>query len=92
MATLIKPNSEPQVMTPNNKPFFSLKELQDAVEGYIEILHISVNGTRKIAVFNEEGKINNLEPNLLATHICGSWLNGDVLLGNVIIADLDEID
>ena len=92
MATLFKPNGEPQLISPEKKPFFSLKELQNAVEGYIEILRIKIDGVEKIAVFNEEGKIKNLEPNWLATHICSSRLNGDILVGNVLIADIDEID
>jgi hypothetical protein len=69
----------------------TLKEMQDFVGGYIQVV-TSVNGNEDI-VINEEGKLNGLPINVVATTM---WLGedwnddtsamaNDVLVGNAMI-------
>lgn len=50
---------------PANGTDFSLNELNEIVDGYIEVLHIG----DKLLVCNEEGKLNNLSYNAKATRL-----------------------
>ena len=62
-----------------------LKALQQAVEGYIEILPIADEKERptgKIAVFNEEGLMRGLPFNI---HV-------PALVGTVVIMDAEDLD
>ncbi len=54
----------------------TLTELQKAVGGYIECRNVG----EKVFVFNEEGLIRELEPNLEATAAAGIPLVGDVVV------------
>lgn len=66
----------------------SLKELQEAVGGLIEILDARDGN---LIICNEEGKLMDLQINQLATDL---YVNGDyvVIVGDVVIAEPDEID
>lgn len=56
-----------------------LKELQQIVGGYIEVVTMQNDaGTRFILIINEEGKINGLDPNF--------WMYGDLVVGPAIFA------
>lgn len=57
---------------------FTLKELQDAVGGYIEIVASPFPGY--ICIVDEEGKLRNKKPNNLAYLILGQELVGDILV------------
>jgi len=59
----------------------SLEELQGAVDGLIEVAYLTDG---KLMIINEEGKINNLEPNHVATDL--AFPNGgDVIAGNAVV-------
>lgn len=62
-----------------------LEALQDAVGGYIEAVH--VRGLPGVLIVNEEGKLRDMEPNLVLP-----WPSCDVLAGPVLYLgeDLDE--
>jgi hypothetical protein len=69
----------------------SLESLQEAVGGFIQIVPLPKQ--KKVIVVNEEGKLEGLEPNLIAT---GMWTydhgNTDIIVGDAVIADPDEIE
>ena len=71
-----EPGKEPRTMIVPN----TLKMLQDLVGGYIETLKIADN---VVMIFNEEGKLLELEPNFFVGAI------GDVILGPVVICEED---
>jgi hypothetical protein len=62
---------------PKNKEYFSLKELQSNVGGYIERIHGS--NSENIILVNEEARIKKLPFNELASIQLGTDLFGDVL-------------
>ena len=57
---------------------FKLEELQQGVEGYIEIYPKRFNGY--MIICNEEGRLKNMKPNRLAKIILGLDLVGPVVL------------
>jgi hypothetical protein len=59
--------------------------IRNAVEGYIEALRLSETCTLWI---NEEGKINELEPNFFLLDRAGNRV--DYVAGNVIFTGVDE--
>jgi hypothetical protein len=66
----------------------NLKEMQDCVGGRIEFVYLPEN---KILVVNEEGKLNDLPLNGLAT--MKFWDNiRDMIVGNVLLIDQKYID
>lgn len=79
-ALFIKSNGETISITPENGTFFSLKELQKYVGGYIEMLLTKDNRTM---IVNEEGRLNNLNVNNEATKL----IDGNVIVGNVVVCD-----
>jgi len=54
----------------------SLKQMQDAVGGYIELIYLSDN---KVMVVNEEGLIKRLPYNHTASKLAGQTIVGNVL-------------
>jgi len=66
----------------------NLKELQDCVGGYIEFVYLPEN---KVLVVNEEGKLNQLPLNGIATMKYWSEIQ-DILVGDVLIIDQKYID
>lgn len=70
----------------NNK--VTLQELQSCVGGYIEFIYLPNN---KILVVNEEGKINDLPLNAIATMEFWDSI-GDTLVGDVLLIDQKFID
>jgi hypothetical protein len=63
------------------KPQISVKELQESVNGYFEFIYLPNN---MILVVNEEGKLNNLAKNEIATLFVSPILN-DIILGDVLL-------
>ena len=62
---------------------YSLAQLQKIVGGYIQILETNDG---RMAIFNEEGKLKDLEPNIRATALV-SLFPGDYIVGNTLICD-----
>ena len=96
MATLYQVKQVDGVYTPETvevKPksgkTFSLSELQDFVEGYIEIVNLRDG---KIMVVNEEGKLKNLPFNHAATKIYAeTHFDREVIVGNALVCKSTEI-
>lgn len=76
MARIIKTDGTEIFIEPNNGTDFSLKELQDIVGGYIEIVRLP----NFLVVANEEGLLLELEPNTIASLMAGTMIVGDVLI------------
>ena len=69
---------------PENGTDYCLKELQDIVGGYIEIIYLC---DEMIMVINDEGKFT-CEPNPKATvlaRMCGAILPRDYIAGDVLV-------
>ena len=73
MAILIKTNGE----VIDNYDSSGLRNKQQAVGGYIEYV---VTPLEMTFIVNEEGVINGMEPNRIATGMAGMLLFGDVLM------------
>ena len=72
---------------PANGKDFSLEELNEFVDGYIEILHIG----DKLLVCNEEGKLKNLQYNATATCLINAAGIKDYIVGNALFCEKDKI-
>lgn len=81
-ATIYKSNGEEVLVTPANGKTFTLKELQDIVHGYIEIITLS---NLLIMVINEEGIIEELPMNIKASQIAASYNRGSFIVGDVLV-------
>ena len=77
-AILLKADGIRQDLTPKEKP--TLKEMQDWVGGYIEIVRVNFEGKKVPMVVNEEGLIHRLPINYQASRIAGSPIVGDVFI------------
>ena len=86
MATLYKANGEKKQVSPKRKRF-SLDELQAAVGGYVEYIHL---GNDKVLVVNEDGLLLNLPINENASKITAQF--GYVpIVGDALVADRNQI-
>lgn len=83
-ATVLKIDGTSVDVVPRNKKDFQLDELQGIVGGFIEILYLSKT---QIMVVNEEGKLDDLPYNHLATLACHMAGIRDVIVGNVLVCD-----
>ncbi len=89
MAVLYKTDGTQESVKSKGK-YFDYKELQQAVEGYIEL--ICLHDGRHLYI-NEEGKMYNLPPNLAATALVDDILfDDDYIVGNAILLEIDEDD
>lgn len=89
MARLYKTNREVIEVSPKNNRDFTLKELQNFVEGDIEIINLT---TKKILIVNEEGKINKLPFNESATELWKKYYGRtDYIVGNALLCNSDEV-
>lgn len=84
---LMKANGEIKNIIPNDNKHFSLEELQDYVNGHIEI--VKLNGlagmSGYILVINEEGKLNNLQFNEAATFVFHNGIiEDDFIVGDAL--------
>ena len=88
LSTIIRTDGTRQNVEPKNKKDFQLDELQEIVEGYIEIVPLS---STQIMVVNEEGHIHKKPYNHLAT--LTAYLAGirEVIVGNVLVCDSDKV-
>lgn len=67
---------------PENGTDFTLDELQGFVGGYIEIVWLNDG---RCMIVNEEGKLDNLKFNTVATKLYNK--NSDHIVGNVLVSD-----
>lgn len=90
MAKILKSSVEIIEIEPKNGTDFSLEELQGVVGGYIEIVRL---GGNQLMVVNEEGKLNRLPFNSLATNALRLVYpqSDDIIVGDVLICKLSEI-
>ena len=91
MAKIIKTSGVTIEVSPRNGTDFQLDELQEFVGGYIEIVYLD-NG--QMMVVNEEGKLEGLPYNPLATMIVASkckYLSGDIIVGDVLVCDGNQV-
>ena len=86
---LIFPNGDTKEVNPKNGTDFSLEELQGYVGGHIEIVRL---GRGEIMVVNEEGKLQNLPCNELATTFFRFMReSNDHLVGNVLVCHTTQV-
>ena len=57
-----------------------LKQMQDAVGGYIELLYINTK-RNEVMIVNEEGLLRRLPVNRRASKLAGQPIRGNVLFG-----------
>lgn len=89
MATIIYSNGKADTITPKQGQTFTLQELQEYVDGYIQLIPL---GQGEIMILNEEGKLLGLPDNESATTFWRQLLpNAPELVGNVIIAKMSEM-
>ena len=75
---------------PINGKTFTLKELQEAVGGYIEIIRLNDG---RIIVVNEDGLNLNLPVNIEATNILRrDHSTAQYIVGNAIVCDADMVE
>lgn len=86
-SVIIKTDGLQKKVDPANGTDFSIDELNEFVDGYIEILHIG----DKLLVCNEEGKLQNLQYNATATCIINAAGIKDYIVGNALFCDKDKI-
>lgn len=88
---LYKVDGSVKVMIPRDGKKFTLEELKQMVDGYIQIVPLP---SGRVVVCNEEGKLNDLPINQNATEKV--WYHefpvskfgmSDVLVGNVLVCD-----
>lgn len=83
---LIKPDGSLEDYPPAGK-HYTLEELQQAVGGYIEILHVEKGF---LMVVNEQGKLKDLPVNRLASLLYGNPF--DHVVGNALVCRSQDID
>ena len=83
MAYVIRDSGEESELLPKNGTDFSLKELQGAVGGFIEIVHL---GNDKLLVVDEEGLLKSLRINAKA-----SILARRPIVGTAVLCDNGQI-
>lgn len=88
MAHIIYTNGLVQEINPENKRNFTLEEMQKIVHGYIEVLHLPKS---RLMILNEDGKFEGLPVNILATREILSHGYNDVIVGDVLICNSDEV-
>lgn len=88
MTVIYKSNGDIIETSPKNGKDFSLKELQEIVGGYIEIIDLKDG----YMVINEEGKFLDLPLNADATtlYMCVTNIN-DYIVGDVLICPKNQI-
>lgn len=73
---------------PENGKFYTLKELQGFVGGYIELIHLGDT----TMVVNEEGKVMDLDANPLATAIYrNQYQTTDYIAGDALLCESSQI-
>jgi len=91
MATILKTDGTRVKTTPKNKNHFLAKELNDIVDGYLEIIGLPKEKT--LMVLDEDGKSKEKPVNTEATRLFRQNFphNGDYIVGDVLICGQREI-
>jgi hypothetical protein len=84
-ALFIKAGGETTNITPENGTFFTLKELQNYVGGYIELL---LTNDERTMIVNEEGRLKNLKVNEEASKLIESV----IIVGDVVLCDWSMLE
>lgn len=97
VAWLIKAGARPVPFAPaDRRARFSLKDLQTAVGGYIEVVRAPNigDGTPMFLVVNEDGKRLELPRNPFATRLyhAAGGLTDDVIVGDVVLASHSQMN
>ena len=89
MAIIIKITGKTENIEPADRRIFTLKELQQAVGGYIELVPIKAGEYEgKLMVVDEEGRLKaDAQLNENASRIAGQ-----IIVGQVIIIDREQIE
>ena len=84
MATIIKISGKRENIEPADGKVFTLKELQKAVDGYIQIVHLNQGEyVGKLMVVDEDGKLKtDAKLNNEASRIAGQRIVGQVIIIN----------
>ena len=69
---------------------YTLEEMQEAVGGYIELVHLKGGKTPHIMVINEEGKNHGLPLNERATSLYDGF--PDCIVGNALVCLDGDVD
>ena len=85
MAEIIRANGERKLVEPMNGKDFQLSELQKVVGGFIEIVRTKDG---RLMVINEEGKLEGLPINELATEL---YQYNDIIVGDVLVCNRNQI-
>lgn len=75
----IKASGEETRLFPNGKQW-SLKEMQEKVGGYVEMIFRTSMSQDYVMVANEEGRLHHLPVNQKASEVAGQMIVGDVLI------------
>lgn len=84
MAKIYKTTGEVIEVEPKNGKDFKLEELKEVVQGYIEIVNISLT---QYMVVNEEGHLIGLPLNINATKL----YKKDIIVGDVLVCNKSQI-
>lgn len=92
MAKIYKTDGTKEDVFPKENGKFSLEEMQEIVGGYIETIDLP---SGMVMVLNEEGKLEGLEKNEVATEIWKREFpiedypdnNDELVVGNVLLTD-----
>ena len=89
MAQIIRTDGTVTNIEPKNGTDFSSEEIHQVINGYIELYYLS-DGKRMI-ILDEEGKLKDLPYNEKATEIADIIRYGDVIVGDVILCDVNQL-
>lgn len=90
MRKIIKSTGETIEVSPKSQKGFTLKELQELVQGSIEVIPL---GTKSLMVINEDGKILELPYNEKATQIYRTYYTtNDFIVGDVLICNSKDVN
>ena len=89
MAEIIKTDGTRTATTPANGEYFTLKEMQAAVGGMVEIIELDDNQS---IILNEEGKLLDLPYNGEADEIFHQhFITLDYIVGDVLLCENEYI-
>lgn len=89
-AILIKTTGDETEIEPECGQYFGLRELQNYVGGYIEVVHLEDG---RLMILNEEGNLLGLPQNKIATvmaHNAATQRNG--IVGDVVVCDDNQME
>lgn len=80
-----------EMSEPDNGVSYTLEELQEIVDGYIEVIHLD---DYRVMIVNEDGKYRRFNRNLKATelaHNCRAIFPNDFIVGKAIVMNNELI-